>query len=488
MKRNIISICICAALSFSACDSYLDVVPKGKSVLNTTEDYLGLLEPIDATYSIGNFAYVANEQTWNNRTDLESYKYMVISAGFFWDEEYDRASNITDGESCDNLYNKCYERISRYNILIDNIGSAEGPESDKVKGIAQAKTMRAYNHFFLLNTFAKPYNPATAASDPGIIVRKKFELEAEARQHTVAETYAFILQDLDEAINDLPETADNTLRPDKAFGYAFRAKVHLFMRDIDRALEDALEALKFPNHKLWDLNAEVAAFIAQYPHFGMMPESSIWMMIPLMSPLRHNFTDSENLFYGYNNMGGSPAILRKHIRDLFDPAADLRFNLICSPNQPQRPNAEPGGLYFMSSTLIMLNESGIRLPEVYLMAAECYARKGNIDLAMKYLNDLRKTRIATSKYKDLTPADVNNDKDKALTYVREERIRELFTSCNSFFDMRRFCTEFNETLTKTYVDTNGTSHTYTLKPDSHLLTFPFPVKAMQTSKLIQNSK
>ena len=28
----------------------------------------------------------------------------------------------------------------------------------------------------------------------------------------------------------------------------------------------------------------------------------------------------------------------------------------------------------------------------------------------------------------------------------------------------------------------------TLKPDSHLLTFPFPVKAIQTTNLIQNSK
>lgn len=488
MKRNIILGCICTAFSLSACDNYLDVVPKGKSVLNTTQDYIGLLEPIDATYPIDNFVYTGNEQTWNNRTDLEGYTYMVRSAGFFWNEEYDRASNITDEENCSFLYNKCYERISRYNILIDNIGNAEGPDSEKAMGTAQAKTMRAYNYFFLLNTFAKPYNPATSATDPGIIVRKKFELEAPARQHTVAETYDFILQDLNESINNLPEKAENVLRPDKAFGYAVRAKVHLFMRNIDKALEDALEALKFPNHRLWDLNAEVAAFISKNPGFASSPDASIWNMMSMMAPIKHPFSDSENLFYGYNNMAGGPAIIRKHIRDLFDPTSDLRFNLICSPKQPARPNAEPGCLYFMNSAFIQLNESGIRLSEVYLMVAECYARKGNIDLALKYLNDLRKTRIATSKYKDLIPADVNNDKDKALTYIRQERSRELLTSCNSFFDMRRFCTEFNETLTKTYIDTGGTTHTYTLKPDSHLLTFPFPVKAIQTTNLIQNSK
>lgn len=488
MKRNIIVTCICAVVGLTACDNYLDVVPKGKAVLNSTEDYLGLLEPVDAEYVIDNFNYVSNEQTWNNMAELEAYRFPITSSGFFWDEDYDRASNITDDESCTQLYNKCYSRIARYNILIDNMGNAEGPESEKVMGIAQAKTMRAYNYFFLLNTFAKPYNPATAATDHGIIVRERFDLEEVGVQYSVAETYAFILKDLNEAVNDLPEKSINAYQPDKAFGYAVRAKVHLFMRDIDNALIDALEVLKFSNHELWDLSAELSAYLAANPQFGMM-DSMLYMMyrnMMMMSP--HKFSHPENLLYCPSRTGGSPAILRKHLRDTFDKAGDLRYNLICNPDMPDRPTAEPGGLYFMNSTIIQLNESGIRLSEVYLMIAECYARKGNIDLTLKYLNDLRKTRTYVKYYKDLVPANVDNDKDKALKYVRQERARELFTSCNSFFDMRRFCTEFNETLTKTYTDTNGTTHTYTLKPDSHMLTFPFPVKAMQTTNLVQNSK
>ena len=67
-------------------------------------------------------------------------------------------------------------------------------------GIAQAKAMRAYNYFFLVNTFAKPYNPSTAATDNGIIIRTKFDLEEVGKQYSVADTYAFILKDLDEAV------------------------------------------------------------------------------------------------------------------------------------------------------------------------------------------------------------------------------------------------------------------------------------------------
>ena len=125
------------------------------------------------------------------------------------------------------------------------------------------------------------------------------------------------------------------------------------------------------------------------------------------------------------------------------------------------------------------NPAGIKLSEAYLMAAECYARKGDKGNAMKYVNDIRKNRIITKYYTDLTATDA----DDAMRIVREERKRELLFTSNSFFDMRRFCTEFNETLTR---EVDG--KTYTLKPDSHLLTFPFPVSAMQNSNLIQNSK
>lgn len=157
------------------------------------------------------------------------------------------------GES--QLYNSCYSRISKYNIIIDNIGDAEGPEADKTLGIAQAKIMRAYNYFWLINTFAVPYDPATAETDRGIILHTHFDLEAESVQGTVADAYRLICQDIDEALDDLPEQALNTYRPDKAFGYALQAKVMLYMRHYDEALEAALEALKHGNHQLWDMPA-----------------------------------------------------------------------------------------------------------------------------------------------------------------------------------------------------------------------------------------
>ena len=123
------------------------------------------------------------------------------------------------------------------------------------------------------------------------------------------------------------------------------------------------------------------------------------------------------------------------------------------------------------------------------MVAECYARKGDKGNALHYLNELRKMRMKPGTYEDLDAADAN----EAFRLVRDERKRELLLTSNGFFDMRRFCAEFNETLTKDYVMKNSTTgeittKTYTLRPDSPLLIWPFPKNAMETSNLTQNTK
>ena len=168
--------------------------------------------------------------------------------------------------------------------------------------------------------------------------------------------------------------------------------------------------------------------------------------------------------------------------DLYDKNNDLRYITCWAYYMPARPTAETGAVMF-GSTNVKWNPAGMRLSEVYLMIAECYARKGNKDNAMKYLNDLYRNRVKTGTA-ELTAADA----DEALKLIREERKRELVLTYNGFFDMRRFCTQFNETLTKTYVNEAGETKTYSLRPDSPLLVWPFPQQAMETSNLVQNTK
>lgn len=478
MKKYIAIGSICMSMLFSACDNYLDVVPKGQAVLNSTADYLGLIEALSPSYPVDNSWYMANEITYYKTDDMNSYTNPLLSSAFFWDEEFDRAKySVTNG-----LYQDCYNRIGKYNIVISNIGDSEGEAKDKALGMAQAKIMRAYNYFFLVNTFAKPYNKATAATDNGIIIHKEFDLEATSKQHSVADVYEFIEQDIQDALADLPEQAENVFRPSRSFGYALKAKVHLFKGETDLALATALEALNTPYHKLWDMNEMYESALAESPILGMMP--SMWAMYA-----KHEYTDPENLLYQFGTTKDDPypQYLRKVVIDLFDKTADLRYITCLAYYMPPRPSAEPGSVMY-GSMQVRWNPCGIRLSEVYLMIAECYARKENPAKAMEYLNTLREKRMMRKFYTELQ----TNDAAQAFKWVREERKRELMLTCNGFFDMRRFSTEFNETLTKDYKYKNTAgvyeTKTYTLKPQSHLLVYPFPQNAMETTDLIQNSK
>ncbi|WP_458409082.1 RagB/SusD family nutrient uptake outer membrane protein [Bacteroides congonensis] len=496
MKRNLFITClISTVLTFSACDSYLDIVPKGESTLNKTSDYIGMLET-PYGFPLGNEWYLCGEYAPAYVEEIGNYTHPVLSACFLWDENYDRAAYMTSTGS-DDMYTMCYEKISRYNIIIDNISDAEGSDADKVMGIAQAKILRAYNYFFLINTYAKPYDPATANQERGIILRKEFSLEEEGVQGTVEDAYRLIQQDIEDAIPNLPHKAISTFHPDKSFGYALKAKVHLFKREIDQALQSSLDCIKeaegAANHKLWNMNADYRNLLDKYKNYmgmGMMPDMmfeygmdmyNMLRMMGIMLYFEHGYEDPENLLYqhGLNFMSPQAALVRKPVLDLFDKKTDLRYTFAMGTTSDGPSTAEPG-CTFINVMSFRWNCAGLKLSEVYLMAAECYARKGDMANTVKYLNDLRKNRIINTYYRDLPePADIA----AAMKIVREERKRELLFTSNGFFDMRRFCTEFNETLTREFEN-----NTYTLKPTSHLLTFPFPVAAMQNSNLIQNSK
>ncbi|MCM1518900.1 MAG: RagB/SusD family nutrient uptake outer membrane protein [Pseudoflavonifractor sp.] len=491
MKLNI---CLMAAASvaLASCDNYLDIEPKGRAQLETTDDYLGLLEEVSPSYDHANSWVMSGECSWYKIEELKNYTVPLRSCAYFWDESVDRVSYTIEST----LYNNCYSRITNYNAIISNVATAQGPDSDKELAMAQARAMRAYNYFFLVNTFAPPYDPATADVTPGVIVRDRmFEsIEEEGIQQSVGYVYNLILQDLDAAIPDLPDRAINAFRPDKTFGWAFKAKVHLFMRDIDKcitACDEALAAAGAGGHELWDMNTE-------YNRYAPMLRSAYGTDIAIDDPrymgvnemienvwknaVAYGYDGAENLLYqfGTTYTDPFPMYLRKSVIDLFEHNADLRYRY-CIRYRRTHETAPEGDCEYASMG-IRWNPGGMRLSEVYLMLAECYARKGSpadIMRAMDYLDTLRSHRHVAGAYTRLTAT----TREEAMRHVREERKRELFFTNNGFFDMRRFMTEFNETWTRQFE-----GRTYTIAPGSHLLTYPFPLKAMQTSKLIQNSK
>ena len=79
--------------------------------------------------------------------------------------------------SDNNLYANCYEYILRSNIVISLVDYSTGDKDTKELAKAEAKIMRAWDHFILVNTFAKSYNPETAATDGGVAIVREYDLD-----------------------------------------------------------------------------------------------------------------------------------------------------------------------------------------------------------------------------------------------------------------------------------------------------------------------
>lgn len=449
----------------NSCD-YLDVEPKGKFVIDDAQEYVNMLEEIFPLYNIDVFGVVANEKSVTDTLPITNYDTPYLSANYLWDESVNRLETSPQSST---LYNKAYARIASYNIVLSGLPDAKGDTTLKAQGIATAKIMRAYNHFFLVNTFAKMYDPKTATTDPGIILQTDFNMEVLKKQNTVAEVYKSIEKDIEESLANLPDQAKGPMLPGKAFGYALKAKVALFKRDIKEAQNAALEALKYGN--------ELIDMIALYNQNPDNPTSIYWKM-----------DNSECLLFqmGSSQMAVYYSVINPETARKFDQG-DVRKEILFS-EQPlvNHPRKEPGSLVFYNSYMGMCmmeagyNVCGIGLPEVYLMLAETYARQDDYITAMKYLNDLRVKRILPEFYKPLSA----RSRQESMDLIKKERDTELVLTANKFFDMRRFAAEEHITYTKTF----GT-RACTLKPDSHLLIMPFPKEALENNpNLKQNSK
>lgn len=75
----------------------------------------------------------------------------------------------------------------------------------------------------------------------------------------------------------------------------------------------------------------------------------------------------------------------------------------------------------------------IRLAELYLNLAECYAAKNDVANAIKYLNPIRKRAYVP----ELTDKDITSE-TPLMDWVRNERFIELYGEGHRFYDVRRW--------------------------------------------------
>ena len=454
MRKLIYSLLFVVAAAFTACDDYIDLTPKGAVTVDSAYTYYELVLMPNRTYWPTCFALLTDDACCKESNIMGNESTTLDGINYTFNEDADRTEIAQN-----NLYENAYKYILRYNIIIDNIMDVPGEERIKQLGMAEARLLRAWEHFVVLNTYAKAYTPATAASDGGVVIMDKYDLEATPSKSTVEQVYTFIMNEIDAALPYLQETPDLVGHPSLAYGYGLKAEQCLTL-----------------NGELVDYTAiSKVTSNTNYRYTGGKDGNP-----EVLDPTTSSVGFTGTLMYNYG-------IISKELTDMFDQTNDQRYALFF-----QSTNGSGAYAYYFDAGVgascwlsgATLNRFyyatvGLRTAEVYLILAECQARLGDVNGAMSTLSKIREKRI---KGFDASTVSASNQKD-AMEQIITERRKELLFGFHRFWDLKRLNTEpeFAKTVTHMYpLTTEGKQpQTYTLRPDSRLYIIPFPRTARE---------
>ncbi|MDX5319764.1 MAG: RagB/SusD family nutrient uptake outer membrane protein [Bacteroidota bacterium] len=230
----------------SSCNKLLEVTPEGETLVADAIKNKGDLQ------KLLNSCYDVMANSMNGRTQLFSELLGDnVDQPFNNDdfrEIYTRSSNFFN-TTIGSLYADFYICVYRVNILnkeVDNLQDLT--ETDKTQFLAEGSFLRALAHFELVKLWAQPYGYTPDNSHLGIALRREPSQEPISRS-TVAETYAYILEDLNFAYANLPEGKLQAYASKDA-ARALLAKVYFQMNDFENAAKYADEVLSSNRYPL----------------------------------------------------------------------------------------------------------------------------------------------------------------------------------------------------------------------------------------------
>lgn len=467
MKTNIFPIKLLfvfvLTLSFTACNDYLDILPKGERIPTTLSDFEALLRDEYGTHRLdaSNAINLLNDRY---QTIANLNYYPLTKANYMWDEN---ANRIELNNSDETMYYASYASISTCNLIIEHAPTTtESTDAECNEVIAYAKVLRAINYFYLVNFYAETYQENNAATKNAVPLITNANIGASYQQLTVKGIYDFILNDMQEALPFLKSESPTPLHPNLGTAYAFYARVYLQMSNYTKALEYANLALA-ENGQLYDWTTYYSENKTQIE----TPDS----YTTTASPTGHYYIENYYFRHGassYSSTENPISVERKAKFEDGDARAAARWKVRTVGTET----------YCVSTTRGFFNAGGITTTEVYLIKAECLARSGKYSEAMNELNKVREKRILSEKYVPLTAS----TEEKAIEYIRRTKDNELILTIIPFADARRYNTEtkYARTLSKV-VD----GQTISLSPASHMWTMPFPMGAIKNpgnGTIIQN--
>ena len=337
------------------------------------------------------------------------------------------------------MWEASFEALNRVNITMEGVQQA-GAEGviDAATATAYAGEMyflRAAIYHNLLIHFSAPYNMTGYNNDYGlplythsITTKDEIEEALTIGRSTVAQTYAQILSDLNQAENSLPETnaANNISRANKWAAIALKTRVYLHMRDWNSVLT---EAKKFDNSD-YELESDPATPFLSYDN----NKESIWSVENTAEDnpsVNGSLTSMFNPYQRYM-CPMSPILYNSKLWLADDKRREELVEIFATDNVPY--------CYKYRSSDRSEYAPMLRLAEVYLNAAEAALRNGDQATALTYLNKVRDRSLANPATQSYKAADFAGTTDM-LNAILWERRFETFGEGLRWGDIHRLTTD-----------------------------------------------
>lgn len=445
--------CLLVCISYlTACNKKLDVKPNQSLLVPAT------LADFQAIADVGLSGTFYGETSADNYY-LSDARFNALSpdkqAVYTWGKDFFPAGQAI------NDWNATYNRITVYNAVLEGLTKIN-PGTDSTLYLSltgAAHFARALALYQLAQLFCKPYDSATAKSDPGVPIKLHSDINDVEGRSTVQQLYDQIISDANIAEASLPIVSSYKTRPTKSAADALLSRIYLVTRQYDKAAQKADTAL-FYYSTLINYNALNPA---------------------LANPI--SLYNAEVLFHSDATFGGSSSVTyaNNYVVDtsLYRSYADNDLRKSCYFKKDIAGNILYKGSYTGNSILTWF--TGIATDEVYLTRAECRARAGDLAGALSDLNTLLVNRFKQGTFIAITA----QTPDEALAIILQERRKELIFRGIRWSDLRRLNTDPRFAVTLTRIEKG---QTYTLLPNSPRYVLPIPGDELLYNHIQQNPR
>lgn len=410
---------ISTAFFYAGCDKYVEVdLPVDKQaaedVFKNTPSAISAMSgiyttiPTDIIGFTGSFSYSIQLGVAADELNDHRFRFFTMSHNAY-------SSTSTPG-----FWETGYRNfIYRLNAIIEGVSASDGiPQSSKNLILGEAKFMRAFFYFYLVNLYG----------DVPLVDATNFKTNALVSRSPVADIYTFIINDLIAAKAnlssnylgpDLSTTTTERLRPNKATATALLARVYLYNSQWQLAEQEATEVINNPDYSLpSDLNTV----------FFKNSSEAIWQI--QQDPLNPSgvATPEGRFFIPGSSASAVPnEIMATSFVNAIETGDLRKTNWMKTKTIGVKSYLYPFKYKYGPETLVQQSNQFeyimiFRLAEQYLIRSEARARLGNIVGANSAENDLNLIRSRAG----LTPT-IATDGPTMLDAIAQERRIELFT-------------------------------------------------------------